>query len=227
MPPRKRMKRRRPRRRRYYKRKSATGPLNVIPKQLVKKFRYVTDVSIDPDGVGGMSSVIIRANSLYDPEYALGGHQCYGFDQYVPALYNHVCVLGSKITCVFSQGNPAVYSATNNIICGISLRDDAVAITNPSLVREQGGYSTWTMITNQTAPKRRTMKYSAKRFHNVKDVKDNKQLTHDFQSNPEEEAFFHVWAAPCATNVDALNTTVQIIVEYIAILQEPNTFGQS
>lgn len=227
MPPRK-YKKRRPRRRRYYKRRrSATGPLNVIPKQLVKKFKYATDVSIDPDGVGGMASYIIRANSLYDPEYALGGHQVYGFDQYVPTLYNHVCVLGSKITCVFSSGNPANYSAANNIICGISLRDDAVAITNSSLVREQGGYSTWTMITNQTAPKKRTMKYSAKKFHNVKDVKDNKQLCHDSQSNPEEEAFFHVWAAPCATNVDALNTTVQIIVEYIAVLQEPNTFGQS
>lgn len=225
MPPRKGM--RRKRRRNYKKKYNPTGTLNVIPKQLVKKFRYVTDVSIDPDGAGAMASYIIRANSLYDPDYQLGGHQVYGFDQYCPTLYNHVTVLGSKLTAVFSLGNPSTATAQNNIICGISLRDDAAAITNSSLVREQGGYSTWTMITNSTTPKRRSMKYSAKRFHNVTDVKDNDQLSHTSQDNPAEEAFYHIWAAPCATNVDAFNTTVQIIVEYIAVLQEPNTFGQS
>ena len=215
--------------RKYYKRKAS---LNVIPKSLIKKFRYVQDVSIDPNGQGAMATWIFRANSMYDPDYssslnANGEHQPYGYDQYVPTLYNHVTVLASKITCVFSLGNPGISSAANNLIVGISLKDDSTAQTNPSLVREQGGYCTWSMITNAMAPKTKRLTYSAKKFHGVKDVKDNKQLAHPYNNNPEEEAYFHVWAAACASNVDAFNTTVQIVIEYISLLQEPNTFGAS
>lgn len=221
----------RPRRRRNYRRRRKVyrrkASLNVIPRSLVKKFRYVADISIDPIGAGLMQSYIFRANSLYDPDYSGVGHQPYGYDQYVPTLYNHSTVLGSKITCVFSLGNPAIVNAQNNLICGISLLDNAVAQTNPSLVREQGGYCSWTMISNAIAPKRKSLKYSAKRFHGVKDVKDNQQLQHDSGTNPEEQAFFHIWCCPPASNVDASNVLVQVIVEYIALLQEPNTFGQS
>lgn len=227
--PRKRVFKRKPRRRRVYRRRRRyrKASLNVIPRSLVKKFRYVTDINIDPVGSGVMQSYIFRANSMYDPDYSGTGHQPYGYDQYVPTLYNHSTVVGSKITCVFSLGNPSIINAQNNIICGISLLDSVTAQTNPSLVREQGGYCKWTMITNQMAPRKRSMKYSAKRFHGVKDVKDNQQLSHDSSSNPEEGAFFHIWACPPAYNVDASNVLVQVIVEYIALLQEPNTFGQS
>lgn len=214
--------------RKYYKKKYyRKASLNVIPKSLVKKFRYVTDVAIDPVGPGIMSSYIFRANSMYDPDFTSTGHQPYGYDQYVPTLYNHSTVLGSKITCVFSLGNPAVYNAQNNLICGISLLDDTTAQTNPSLVREQGGYCSWTMITNAIAPRKRSLKYSAKKFHGVKDVKDNQQLSHTSASNPAEGAFYHIWCCPPAYNVDAQNVLVQVIIEYVALLQEPNTFGQS
>lgn len=218
--------RRRPRRgRRKYTRQKVS--LNVIPKSLVKRFRYVEDISIDPIGAGIMQSYVFRANSMYDPNYTSVGHQPYGYDQYLPTLYNHATVLGSKISCVFSLGNPSVVNAQNNIICGISLLDNPTVQTNPSLVREQGGYCTWTMITNQMAPRRKTLKYSAKKFHGVKDVKDNQQLSHPYNNNPEEGAFFHIWACPPASNVDAQNVLVQVVIEYIALMQEPNTFGQS
>lgn len=214
------------RRRRYNNQRVS---LNVIPKSTVKKFRYVQDISIDPVGAGVMQSYVFRANSLYDPDYesVIVGHQPYGFDQYVPTLYNHATVLGSKITCVFSLGNPALYNAQNNIICGLSLKDSSIKQTNSELVREQGGYSTWTMISNAEAPKTKSLKYSAKKFHGVRDVKDNQQLQCSGNNNPEEQAFFHIWACPPASNVDSSNVLVQVIIEYIALLQEPNTFSQS
>lgn len=212
------------RRRKVYKRKAS---LNVIPTSLVKRFRYVTDISIDPVGPGIMASHVFRANSMYDPDQSGVGHQPYGFDQYVPQLYNHATVLGSKITAVFSLGNPAVINAQNNIICGLSLLDNATPQTNPSLVREQGGYCSWTMVTNAQQPRRKSLKYSAKKFHGVKDVKDNQQLQHSADGDPTEGAYFHLWAAPSAYNVDASNVLIQVIIDYIALLQEPNTFGQS
>lgn len=201
--------------------------LNVIPKSMAKRFRYVTDISIDPPTAGTVGYHIFRANSLYDPDKTGVGHQPYGFDQYVPDLYNHVTVLGAKITAVFSLGSPAVANAANNLICGITVKDDDVPILDPELIRENSRGTRWSMITNASNPRAISAKFSTRKFFGKKDVRDNAELTHTATTNPSELAYFHVWVAPCAYNVDAYNATVQVIIDYIAFLSEPNTFGKS
>jgi len=46
--------------------------------------------------IAGTNRVVIRGNSLYDPEHAVGGHQPMGFDQLI-ALYNRFRVTASYI----------------------------------------------------------------------------------------------------------------------------------
>lgn len=200
--------------------------LAVLPTRNVKKFRYIQDVSLNP-GVGLAANVTFSANGMYQPAITaglLGSHQPYGFDQFM-AQYNFYMVVGSKITVTWSLGQPGE-AVTNNLVCGVFLKDDISIITDPLLLRENG-HSRWTTITNSIQPKRSIKKFSAKRFFNVKDIKDNAEYAGTAEANPLQGAFYHLWATNAAPNVDGSVVLANVMIEYIAVLQEPNTFGLS
>ena len=224
MPPRGKYKKRPYKRKRRFRKKYYKNNLNVIPTSIVKKFKFVTDISIDP-GYGTASNFTFGANGPYQPDL-LGAHQPYGWDQYMGPMYQHCICLGSKISCLFTLGQPQTAQVSNNILVGIQLQSDQNTTTNAQLIRESGK-ARWGMLTNATTPVRRSFKYSAKKFHAVKNVKDNDELACTVSSNPSEMAFFNIFAMPCAPNVDALNTTVQVVIEYICLLNEPVKFNQS
>jgi len=48
-------------------------------------------------GAGNISKIIYRANDLYDPYYAAGGHQPYGFDQ-LCIRYSRFTVMHTRMT---------------------------------------------------------------------------------------------------------------------------------
>lgn len=212
--------------RRRKKRRLPKLMMAVIPKRLIKKFRYCDDISINA-GVGVASSHVFRANNMRAPDFTgtTTTHQPYGFDQYVGPMYNYYTVLGSKISCTFSLGQPGD-TVENNIICGVLLKDDSTQATDPHLVRERG-MSRWLTLTNQNTSKRMSKKFSAKRFFNVTNMKDNEQYSGTAEAGPIRQAYFHVWCASTAPNVDPRNVLVQVMVEYIVALQEPDQFAKS
>lgn len=65
------------------------------------------------NGVVSVTNQVIRGNDIYDPEYALGGHQAFGFDQ-MSAIYKDFYVKSSSIT--FS-----VEGSSNNSSYGLAL----------------------------------------------------------------------------------------------------------
>lgn len=200
--------------------------LQVLPTRNIKKFRYIQDVSLNPT-TGLAADVTFSANGMFQPIITsgfLGNHQPYGFDQFM-AQYNFYIVVGSKITVTWTLGQPGD-SVTNNIICGVFLKDDLTILTDPLLLRENG-HSRWITITDAKQPRRTVKKFSAKRFFNVKDIKDNAEFAGSADSNPLQSAYFHLWAASTAPNVDASVVLANVMIEYIAVLQEPNTFGLS
>lgn len=232
MPKRKRsataIKRRKAAKRQRYKRRRANMRMRlaVLPTRNIKKFRYVQDVALNPT-VGAAANVTFSANGMYQPIITTGftgNHQPYGFDQFMEQ-YNFFMVLGSKITVTWSLGQPGV-SVNNNIICGVFLKDDLLINTNPQLLRENG-HSRWITITDSRYPKRTIKKFSAKRFFNLTNVKDNAEYAGTSEANPLQSAYYHLWAASCAPNVDASVVLANVMIEYIAVLQEPNTFGLS
>lgn len=60
-----------------------------MPEHLYTQHRYVKTVVFTTDNFTGLvpNEVAIRLNSLYDPEFVIGGHQPLGFDQITP-IYN-------------------------------------------------------------------------------------------------------------------------------------------
>lgn len=226
MPPRKKYTKKTKRRRRPRRRMMKLSQA-VIPTSTIKRFRYVQDVSVDA-ATGSSSSYCFTANGLYQPDItqnSVNAHQPYGFDQYVPTLYNHYVVLGSKMSCTFTLGQPADL-VENNIVCGIMLNDAETTHNNATLIREQGK-ARWTMVSPTGNPRSITKKYSAKRFHGVANVTDNDILGGTYLSNPSEQAYYHVFACSAAPNINPRNVLVSIVIDYIALLKEPNTFGQS
>jgi len=59
------------------------------------KLEYTQVEALTNIGVGALYSREFRANDLFDPDAALGGHQPYGFDQLI-SMYYHFTVLYSR-----------------------------------------------------------------------------------------------------------------------------------
>ena len=68
------------------------------PFPAVEKYqlRYSQTVTIDPSQASA-TSALFRANSIYDPDKSVGGHQPYGHDV-LEQIYNHYCVDSATIT---------------------------------------------------------------------------------------------------------------------------------
>lgn len=98
-------------RRKAYKARPMSTTINRvvgIPDQMFCKLRYSDTYTLGT--LSSFQSVLIRANSLFDPDYAVGGHQPMGFDQYA-ALYGKYRVYGVayRITCIADTPTEHVY----------------------------------------------------------------------------------------------------------------------
>jgi len=66
------------------------------PRRKFAKLKYVKHVNGAGSGANAIVTYEFRANGMFDPEVALGGHQPYGFDQLM-AQYEHFCVVKATI----------------------------------------------------------------------------------------------------------------------------------
>jgi len=193
-----------------------------FPKTKIVKQRYVDSVLLTST-TGSLATNIWRANSPYDPYYAVGGHQALGFDQWFN-FYNHYIVLGAKATCRFTFTSGSV-----PIQIGILLNNSAtLSATGYSGLNEQGRCKDQVLNASSAAkPTVLTKKYSAKKFHNVKDLKDNfDELGALVTTDPTATALFILFAQ----SQDLLSTVscrVVIEIDYIVMYSTPKELTQS
>lgn len=188
-------------------------------KATVRKFKYATYGTINP-ALGVPLSIKYRANGMYDPEVAVGGHQPYGFDQMM-ALFNHFTVVGAKITvrCCNNNSLPLFLATT--------LRgDSAVPMTTSELLERPG---TKSVLMNVAETSEIVHTFSAQEFFGrptnvlvgAADYRGN------VAQDPAEQAYFNVFIAPNNPNDDLQLETVHVLIEYTAHLTEPKTLSQS
>lgn len=227
--PRKRvMRKRRPmRKRRGLRRRKLGGPNRLIgfPQTRIVKLRYCDHFDLDPNGAASVEYVF-RANSVFDPDRTSTGHQPLGFDQWFP-FYRKYCVIGSKISvrAVSSNTNgvPTVYGVRLNALDS----GDTTIFTNEV---EQGKSSIRYIqnITNGNFPRPCTMKFSAKKWFGVKDIKDNvAELGSLCTTNPTSQAYYIVWAASQDQSTDVPALKCIAVIDYIVMFFEPKELGQS
>lgn len=191
-----------------------------FPSNKVVKMRYCDSNTLTLT-TGVMHKVFYNFNSIFDPNNSGGGHQPTGFDLWAQ-FYNHYVVLGAKAKVQFVNR-----SSTSSNVVGCTLMDDT---TTPSLwttLAESGKGKYALLPFNSDAMKTFYVNYSAKKFFNLKDVKDNlTRVGAGMGANPSDLAILQLWAQP--TNLaDTASVDVIVTIDFIVACSEPVDLPQS
>lgn len=194
-----------------------------FPTNRVVKMRYCQQDLLTSTS-GALITKLFKANSIFDPDQAVGGHQPLGYDQW-SAFYNHYVVIGSKINfeVAWSAGT------TTPVTVGVYLSDDtSLAGTTALELQEQGKSRNLVLAPSLSNPTRSlNLGYSAKKFFNVNDIKDNlDRLGAEFSSDPGELAYFAIYME---STDEGSTSSVRVVttIDYIVIMSEPKELPQS
>jgi hypothetical protein len=164
---------------------------------------------LNATAIPGFYDWVIRGNSCYDPDFAIGGDTCYGFDQMM-AVWTHYKVLGSKIkvTCVNLDGTNPVNLV---IIPTISSASYAAAQQDGLLNHPRAISCT---VDRYDGSKVLSNSATTARVNGVKDL-DDVGWSGDSTHNPTHEWFWHVIAfnnggaaANCELKIQVLYDTL-------------------
>lgn len=201
-----------------------------FPKSKRVRMRYATTATINPDGTGVPAWVSIRANGMFDPEVAVGGHQPMGFDQWM-TVYDHFTVTESVISV-----RPLLRSATSGIpgVYGVTLDDTAAfpyGTLSPLLEsgltnRHPKTYGLVEGIGGGADPMVRKA-FRARKFFGTRAVVGEDELKGSASGDPTEQAYFHIWACSPGAGVSPDVQIFQVIVDYVAVLTEPKALPSS
>lgn len=213
--------RRRPRRKtRMYRN---IGTISGLPRQRTVTMKYVQNITL-VSATGLLGSLRFRANGIFDPYYETGGHQPFGYDTWA-TMYDHYVVNGSKIT-VQVVDDTGTHQPT---VIGIALADDvALPYASWTTYIEANKGSNRIMAGILSGPQTIKSYYSAKKFFNLKDVKDNvARIGSGIASDPSENAIYHVWVQ--AVDLAATTPSYQgkVTIEYNVTFSEPKDLAAS
>lgn len=186
-----------------------------LPKKLKLRMPYNTILSVNPP-IGGPDSVVLRMNSLFDPEVAAGGHQPRGFDQ-IAALYERYYVLRAYVEIM------CLNDSTAAIMLFAVIKDGSTALLTINDVEEEryvkhvlvphqltdGAYSKGSMCTYVDISKFTGL--SAKTSSNVALV----------TADPSNGVYCHIGAYPADGIANPSTTEINIKIIYEAVFCEP------
>lgn len=228
--------RRRPRKglrmgRRKFKKAYVSDPKGMIgfPKQRVVKMRWMENFTLDSPGASVTRTY--SANDINNP-FGLPVHRPLGYDQWAQ-FYQEWVVVGSRINCKSTYASTT--AGTVPINWGILLTNDGTTTyANLSALVEQGKtkYRIMQPVNNGNMTSI-TQGFSAKKFFNITNIKDNYRNLGSFfnpgqsATGPALSASYVVWAAAAdnGTNVQPINVTVTI--EYLVLVGSQKTISQS
>ena len=212
---------------------SAKATLSGFPQSRICRLRYGEYLTMTPSLGFSTQFLNFAANGLFDPNLQVGGHQPLGFDQWT-TFYNHYTVLGSKITVKFILNNALQATNYTPIACGVKLLDDATAVYSTGAFFDnlaERGFSYKIMVpnVNQVYPVRCVSKYSAKKFFNLKDVKDNNtRVGSPATGNPNELAVYQIYFGSLnGQGVSDYTMQCLVTIDYIVQWSEPKDLAQS
>lgn len=202
------------------------------PPRKIAKLVYVSHHTSAGVGAGAINVVEYRANGMYDPEVAVGGHQPYGFDQLM-AQYYHYTVIGAKfeIECQTHTDSPQiwmgmVYNNTGtaasayasggvNGLCEMPVVSRSLHLVSQDPVmaqqRSQRLYASMSKIFGKT----------------VSNLIGDARFQGDDSKDPDEQAYFAlVGYVPNGTQSD-IGAFFKIKIVYTAVFTEPRFFTTS
>lgn len=224
--PRKYAKKRAPLKRKYRRRgKKAVINRSMVtlgrgfPKMIKATHTYVDNVTFS--GVSGVSgNYLFSCNGMYDPNITGTGHQPMYFDQFTP-LYDHYCVIGSKIDVKILSGT----TSTVPYCAGIYINDDTSVLTNFTQQNEQPTAHYVFVPFAQNNQIRLTNSWSAKKYFSQNPLA-NDELQGTIAANPVEQSYFDVYVS-ALDGSSSVSVFCEVTVTYIAIWKELKEVAQS
>lgn len=221
-----------------------------FPQSMRTKLRYVTRVRLDLPASGAVMHYTMRGNSIFDPDFATGGHKPRGSDEYF-ALYETYTVLGS--TCAVNiqyqaYDGPVATSSSGathelyqggfgttqspgvpGVVCLLQKSADEINnASTPEAMMEQDK-TIWKIITNQEGAHVLKAKMQVSEFFGKGTLVGATGYTGTAATNPDEPVYFHVAAARGNTSQDNANVYCEffITMEYDVVFTEPKKLAAS
>lgn len=193
----------------------------IVPKTLTRVFRYSDNFVITPALLGVAKEVPFLANGMFDPFVGLGGHQPYGFDQWM-SWYDHFTVVKAKVTVHYCMTNPGSDAAGT---CLLRLDDDGVALTNAQHILEMPGTKS-SMIGGGSATRTLTKSFNARRFFGGASKVGSTNYKGSVAADPAEKAYFNIGFL--SNQLGTISpVAVTVMIEYTAVLSERKEVPQS
>lgn len=156
-----------------------------LPLRAKNVMRYAATTDITMLG-SGEQVIAYRANGMFDPEVALGGHQPLYFDQ-LSAIYNHWHVVASKIKIRIVP----LFGAVGSLNATMLIDDDTTLSSTATTSRERPGAVSWITSAAQDDVGRTIYWNAQKTFGG--NIIDNDDLKGTAAADPTEESIFWLY----------------------------------
>lgn len=204
-----------------YPRKSLVSVGRAFPEKLRATLRY-SDVNASYAASAGsyIATMIYKCNSVYDPYYPVGGHQPYGFDQYM-AVYNHFSVIKSNIKVTFQQQNDTINFPG---VVGINYDDDGTDASTVTTRIEKTGRKNYGVVGNDHTQVVLYDSWSCKQKFGTSALALDKNIG-SAAADPAEICTWFIWYANNGASTGYVQCVVDI--EYDVEFTELKDFGPS
>lgn len=215
------------RRRFRFRRRIPRNPVmrTAFPASRIVKMRYIENFTIDPAGSTAFASYVFKANSIFDPNHTGGGHQPMGRDQWA-TFYNHYTVVGAKISIIGitnSSSTPAVFGVRT-----IDLATTGHTTLHGLMETPTVSWRFAQVSSNGNVPKPAVAKYSAKKWFNLTNVKDNHyDVGAGMGSDPVNPVYFYCFYGAHDGSTDLPQIYLVAKITYIVLFANPRELAQS
>lgn len=198
--------------------------LRSFPNQMRVRLKYQSyfDASIPSTGP---VYYFWRANSIFDPDAAVGGGQPRGFSQW-SNFYEKYHVMGANCQLrLLDKDTGTSTTGTVTGLYGVALKDSTTAITSIKEFTEDddsvySGYDSW------HAANKLMLKFDVKKHFGIQDILDNDNLGGTtgvtFGANPVDQAFFVTWANQAPSSGSASQPFAwDVLLTYDVVFSDP------
>jgi len=178
---------------------------------------YNEQITLNASGLS-TAYAIYRANSLFDPRYATGGHQPLYFDN-LSAVYGLYRVRQAWITVTVLDAfvNTTESNGTRGrlMIYRDKQADDVAPLMN--IIQEERDWNIkWKYYTMNTTGRMTKMKMKCLPHVMCKQAYNATELAADVTANPGSECFFHVGISGLTDSEDPPGVLLNIRIVYVA-----------
>lgn len=191
-----------------------------FPTNKTVRLRYTEGFSVAGSALGLMQLSRWRANSVFDPRHAAGGHSPLGYPEWAQ-FYNNYIVKSSRIQVSMATSTTGVVP----YVIGIYLGDENVPNYSNYIGHIEAGSGVHKIIqtaVNGNVIQKLSLGFSAKSHFNVADLADNvDRIGSDTLSNPQDEALFTVYFQTLDQVTAGPNANFVITLDYLVEFSNP------